>query len=165
MTMVADAEPEYDDTAIRFLEALLGEGCLSSDGPDEVDRVVEGLALTGKAFLDIGCGTGGIALHLLERHGLALATGFDAERPVVEAARRRAGLKGLSDRAVFVRGAPSAGMEAYISAEGLSFATVVAVAGAAYVEKNIRTWEAMQTVLDSGEHRPAHLRGWKRGCD
>jgi phosphoethanolamine N-methyltransferase len=35
--------------------------------------------------------------------------------------------------------------------------------GAAYVAKNIRTWEAMQKVLDSGEHRPTHLRGWKPG--
>jgi hypothetical protein len=33
--------------------------------------------------------------------------------------------------------------------------------GAAYVDKNIRTWEAMQKVLDSGEHRPTHLRGRK----
>ena len=32
---------------------------------------------------------------------------------------------------------------------------------AAYVDKNITTWEAMQKVLDSGEHRPTHLRGWK----
>jgi phosphoethanolamine N-methyltransferase len=35
--------------------------------------------------------------------------------------------------------------------------------GTAYVDKNIRTWEAMQTVLDSGEHRPTHLRGRKPG--
>ena len=33
--------------------------------------------------------------------------------------------------------------------------------GKDYVDKNIRTWEAMQKVLDSGEHRPTHLRGWK----
>lgn len=65
MIETADAEPEYDDTAIRFLEALWGEGYLSPGGPDEVDRV--------------------------------------------------------------------------------------------------HTWEAMQTVLDSGEHRPTHLRGWKPG--
>jgi len=30
---------EYDDTAIRFLEALWGEGYLSPGGPDEVDDV------------------------------------------------------------------------------------------------------------------------------
>ena len=35
--------------------------------------------------------------------------------------------------------------------------------GKAYVEKNIRTWTAMQKVLDSGEHCPTHLRGDKPG--
>jgi len=30
MIEAADAEPEYDDTAIRFLEALWGEGYLFS---------------------------------------------------------------------------------------------------------------------------------------
>ncbi|MER9261589.1 hypothetical protein [Mesorhizobium sp. M0619] len=42
MIETADGEPEYDDAAIRFLEALWGEGYLSPGGPDEVDRVVEG---------------------------------------------------------------------------------------------------------------------------
>jgi phosphoethanolamine N-methyltransferase len=263
MIETADAEPEYDDTAIRFLEALWGEGYLSPGGPDEVDRIVEGLALSGKTLLDMGCGAGGVTLHLAERHGLAHTTGFDVEKPVVEAARRRAGIKGLTGRAVFVQGPPgplpfsdasfdvvfskdallhvpdkdalfaeifrvlkpggvfaasdwliahedepSPAMKAYIAAEGLSFAmassaryaeamrragfhdvcvrdrnawykevaraelqklkgplyrTAAAAVGAAYVDKNIRTWEAMQTVLDSGEHRPTHLRGSKPG--
>lgn len=263
MIETADAEPEYDDTAIRFLEALWGEGYLSPGGPDEVDRIVEGLALSGKTLLDMGCGAGGVTLHLAERHGLAHTTGFDVEKPVVEAARRRAGIKGLSGRAVFVQGPPgplpfsdasfdvvfskdallhvpdkdalfaeifrvlkpggvfaasnwmiahdgepSPEMMAYIAAEGLSFAmasparygeamrragfrditvrdrngwyrevaraelqrlkgplyqAAAAAVGAAYVDKNIHTWEAMQTVLDSGEHRPTHLRGWKPG--
>ena len=261
MIEIAHAEPEYDDTAIRFLEALWGEGYLSPGGPDEVDRVVEGLPLRGKTILDIGCGSGGITLHLVASHGAASAIGFDVERPVVEAARRRAEAQGLAERASFVQappgrlpfadasfdvvfskdallhvpdkdalfteifrvlkpggvfaasnwmiahdGEPSPQMKAYVAAEGLSFAmasparyadamrnagfrdvgvrdrnpwyrevareelarlkgplygAVAAVVGAAYVDKNIRTWEAMQKVLDSGEHRPTHLRGWK----
>ncbi|TIV04561.1 MAG: SAM-dependent methyltransferase, partial [Mesorhizobium sp.] len=71
MIETADAEPEYDDTAIRFLEALWGEGYLSPGGPDEVDRIVEGLSLKGKTILDIGCGAGGITLHLMVKHGAA----------------------------------------------------------------------------------------------
>jgi len=253
-------EPEYDDTAIRFLEALWGEGYLSPGGPDEVDRVVEGLDLKGKTLLDIGCGAGGVTLHLAEKHG-AVATGFDVEQPVIEAARKNAERRGLSGRARFVQappgplpfadasfdvvfskdallhvpdkdalfseifrvlkpggvfaasnwmighdGEPSVEMKAYIAAEGLAFAmasptryaeamkragfarvtvrdrnpwyrevargelerlkgplyeTVAGAVGAAYVDKNIKTWEAMQKVLDSGEHRPTHLRGWK----
>ena len=263
MIEAAHAAPEYDETAIRFLEALWGDGYLSPGGPDEVDRVLDGLSLRGRTVLDIGCGAGGITLHLIEKHNAAQATGFDVEEPVIEAARRRADMRGLGDRATFVQGdpgplpfadasfdavfskdallhvpdkdalfaeifrvlkpggvfaasnwmighdgEPSADMKAYIAAEGLSFTmasparyvmamrragfaevtakdrnswyrdvargelerlkgpfyeTVAAAVGGDYVDKNIRTWEAMQKVLDSGEHRPTHLRGWKPG--
>jgi hypothetical protein len=44
---------------------------------------------------------------------------------------------------------------------GPLYEAVSAAVGKAYVDKNIRTWEAMQKVLDSGEHRPTHLRAWK----
>lgn len=261
MVKTAQAEPEYDDIAIRFLEALWGEGYLSPGGPEEVDRVVEGLPLAGKTLLDLGCGSGGVTLHLARRYGLARATGFDVEAPVIETARKRAAEGGMSDRVAFIQappgslpfadagfdvvfskdallhvpdkdalfaeifrvlkpggvfaasnwmishdGAPSPDMKAYVAAEGLSFAMasparyaramrqagftdvvtvdrnpwyrevargelkrlkgplyrrVAAAVGTAYVDKNIRTWEAMQRVLDSGEHRPTHLRGWK----
>ncbi|WP_312367550.1 methyltransferase domain-containing protein [Ensifer sp.] len=43
--------------------------------------------------------------------------------------------------------------------EGSLRADAVAAVGEAYVAKNIRTWTAMQKVLDSGEHCPTHLRG------
>ncbi len=253
--------PEYDDKAIRFLEALWGEGYLSPGGPEEVDRVLDGLSLEGKSVLDIGCGSGGITIHILQRFGPAHVTGFDVEEPVIAAARRRAAEKGLSDRATFVQGPPgplpfadgtfdvvfskdalihvpdkewlfgeifrllkpggdfaasdwltshdgepSPAMKAYLAAEGLSFGMaspqrydkamraagfedivikdrnpwyrdvartelarlkgplreeIGRAIGHDYVDKNIRTWEAMLTVLDSGEHRPTHLRAKK----
>ena len=106
MIETADAAPEYDDTAIRFLEALWGDGYLSPGGPDEVDRVLEGLSLEGKTVLDIGCGSGGITLHLVERHNAAHATGFDVEEPVVLAARQRAEKRGLSAARDFVQAPP-----------------------------------------------------------
>ncbi|RUV43123.1 class I SAM-dependent methyltransferase [Mesorhizobium sp. M1A.T.Ca.IN.004.03.1.1] len=261
MIETANAEPEYDDAAIRFLEALWGDGYLSPGGPDEVDRVVEGLSLKVKTILDLGCGAGGVTLDLVARHGAAHATGFDVERPVIETAKRKAAAQGLQDRVSFVQappgplpftdasfdvvfskdallhvrdkdalfaeifrvlkpggvfaasnwmishdGEPSADMKAYLATEGLSFAmasparyaeamrragfrdisvrdrnawyrevareelarlkgplyqALAAAVGGGYVDKNIRTWEAMQKVLDSGEHRPTHLRGWK----
>lgn len=45
--------------------------------------------------------------------------------------------------------------------KGPLYARAVAAVGEAYVAKNIRTWTAMQKVLDSGEHCPTHLRGSK----
>lgn len=261
MTQPAHAEAEYDDTAIRFLEALWGEGYLSPGGPDEVDRVLAGLSIAGRSVLDIGCGSGGIALHLIAAHGAGHVTGFDVEGPVIERARAQAEAKGLASRTTFVQGAPgrlpfddgsfdvvfskdallhvpdkdalfadifrvlkpggvfaagdwliahdgepSPEMKAYVEAEGLSFsmasparyrlameragfaqiamtdrngwyrdvareeldrlkgplgAKAAEAVGEAYVAKNIRTWHAMQKVLDSGEHRPTHLRGVK----
>jgi ubiquinone/menaquinone biosynthesis C-methylase UbiE len=255
--------PEYDDTAIRFLEALWGEGYLSPGGPDEVRRVVEGLEFSGKDVLDIGCGSGGITLFLARKYPLNRITGFDVEQPVIDVARRRARQKGLDEKARFVRGSPgplpfedgsfdivfskdalihvadkealfadifrilkpggnfaasdwlishdgdpSPDMKAYFEAEGLSFGMasparyeaamraagfvnvrsmnrnpwysevargelarlsgpeyerISAVVGPAYVEKNIRTWTAMQKVLDSGEHCPTHLFALKPG--
>ncbi len=45
--------------------------------------------------------------------------------------------------------------------KGPLYAAAVKAVGEAHVAKNIRTWTAMQKVLDSGEHCPTHLRGSK----
>ena len=97
---------EYDETAIRFLEALWGEGYLSPGGPDEVRRIVEGVEFSGRDVLDIGCGSGGITLFLAREYPLRQITGFDVEQPVIDAAARRAQDEGVGDRVDFVRGAP-----------------------------------------------------------
>jgi phosphoethanolamine N-methyltransferase len=83
---------------MALLEALWGEGYLSPGGPEEVARVIEGLSLSGRHVLDIGCGSGAIALSLARDHGAGKVTGIDVERPVCEAARRRVAAAGLSDR-------------------------------------------------------------------
>ena len=263
MSEASDHLVEYDDAAIRFLAALWGEGYLSPGGPEEVDRILDGLSLEGRRVLDVGCGAGGIALHLVAAHRAGHVTGFDVEAPVIEAAKLRAAQRGLSERLDFVQappgplpfadaafdivfskdallhvpdkealyaelfrvlkpgglfaasdwltshdGPPSPAMSDYVEAEGLSFSmaspertrramamagfvdiaivdrnawyrdvareelarlkgplyeTTAAAVGTAYVDKNIRTWEAMQKVLDSGEHRPTHLRARKPG--
>ncbi|MGA1020255.1 MAG: SAM-dependent methyltransferase, partial [Candidatus Puniceispirillales bacterium] len=56
---------EYGQKQIDFLELVWGEGFLSPGGSTEVDMVIEGLDLKGLNILDIGCGCGGAALHLL----------------------------------------------------------------------------------------------------
>jgi len=88
----------YDETHIEFLEAMWGDGYLSPGGPDEVARVLEGLELSGATVLDIGCGSGGIAVDLVRNHGAARVIGIDVEQPVCRHAERRVERAGLSDR-------------------------------------------------------------------
>ncbi len=257
----ADGEVEYDDKMISFLEAVWGEGYLSPGGPDEVDRIVSGFDLRGKTVLDIGCGSGGITLHLARTQGPAKVIGFDVEAPVLEVARGRAEKDGLAEKVEFVQGTPgplpfpdgifdivfskdalihipdknalfqdvfrllrpggwfaasdwlighdgepTPEMRDYMAAEGLSFAMAspgryleamkaagftevteisrndwyrgvareelarmegplyqqaVAAVGEEHLKWNIEIWRKMLVVLDSGEHRPTHLRGQK----
>jgi SAM-dependent methyltransferase len=259
--MMTEAEPEYDDIHMRFLELLWGDGYLSPGGPAEVDRVLDRFEIKGKHVLDIGCGSGGITLHIAKRFEPGTITGFDVEKPVITEATRRARDAGLSDRVFFVQASPgrlpfedasfdlvfskdamvhipdkdaifadifrvlrpggifaasdwlighdnepSQDMKDYIESEGLSFGMAspkryedamsdagfadvrtesrnawyrdearreltrltgelygraVELTGKAFVEKNIRTWRAMQKVLDSGEHCPTHLSATK----
>lgn len=88
----------YAEHHIAFLEALWGDGYLSPGGPDEVDRVLDGVDLRGRDVLDIGCGSGGITVDLVRRHGAARVVGIDVEEPVCEHARRRAERVGVGDR-------------------------------------------------------------------
>lgn len=88
----------YDEKHIAFLERLWGEGYLSPGGEDEVRRVLDGLDLAGRTVIDIGCGSGGIAVALARDFDAARVIGIDVEGPVCAAARRRAGAAGVADR-------------------------------------------------------------------
>lgn len=103
---MTSADPEYDDAAIRFLEVVWGPGYLSPGGPDEVERVLAGLAMKGKAGVDLGCGSGGITLHVARHLGLASMVGFDVERPVIAAAAARAATERMADRVRFIQAPP-----------------------------------------------------------
>ena len=102
MTEISHHDPEYDDTAIRFLEAIWGDGWLSPGGPEEVDRVLEGIEVAGRSVLDIGCGAGGVTLHILRRHKAGQVTGFDVEEPVIRHAIERAELMGETSRSSLI---------------------------------------------------------------
>lgn len=252
-------EDLYHDAYIAFLEEVWGEGYLSPGGADEIARILEGLELRGARVLDIGCGSGAIALALALKHGAAQVTGIDVEALVCEAARRRARDAGAADRVairqvepgpldfadrsfdvVFSKdaiihipdkdaltadvfrvlepggwfaasdwlishnGSPTPEMARYIELEGLEFAMgspahyEAALKGAGFVNITLvdcnpwyrelgrrelefltgdsradlerkhdpalvahiaEIWTAMVRVLESGEHRPHHLRG------
>ena len=95
------ARIEYHDDLVDFLEILWGEGYLSPGGPEEVDKVVEGIELAGRDVLDIGCGSGGITLRLAEMHGAGTVAGIDVEAPVLARAAQRAKARRLDVRVTF----------------------------------------------------------------
>lgn len=88
----------YDDSYIRFLEAVWGEGYLSPGGPEEVGRLLSGLELEGKRVLDIGCGSGGITVSLVTDYKAAHVVGIDVEEPGCQLARDRASKAAVADQ-------------------------------------------------------------------
>ena len=93
-------EQEYDDELIALLEAVWGDGFMSPGGSEEVDRIVSGLSLRGQRILDIGCGTGGSAVHLARSYSPSKVIGIDVEMGLIrrcEALAQRAGLEDCLD--------------------------------------------------------------------
>ena len=93
-----DENDLYSDAYNDFLAVVWGEGYLSPGGPEEVARILHGLDVKDAHVLDIGCGTGGIAVSLVRDHGAAHVTGIHIEAPACAAATRHAAEAGLTDR-------------------------------------------------------------------
>jgi phosphoethanolamine N-methyltransferase len=100
------AEEHYPNRLISMLEIVWGEGWLSPGGPEEVDRLLDGIDLRGKSVLDIGCGAGGVDCHLIAKHDAAYVTGLDVEDGVLATARKRVAERGLTDHIGLVKVAP-----------------------------------------------------------
>ena len=82
--MSEPATQEYDENLMALLEAVWGEGFMSPGGVDEVDRYLAGIEIAGLSALDIGCGLGGIDVHLIKQHGAAMVTGIDVDQALIE---------------------------------------------------------------------------------
>lgn len=93
--MSADHSQEYDDSMVLLLEQVWGDGYLSPGGPDEIRKIVEGVDFADKSVLDVGCGTGGIGLFLVETYGPAKLTGLDVDQGLIDRASKSAGQAGL----------------------------------------------------------------------
>ncbi|WP_137388838.1 class I SAM-dependent methyltransferase [Rhodoligotrophos defluvii] len=83
------------------LELIWGEGWSLPGGPERVDRLIAGLDLSQAQVLDIGCGSGGADIYLVQKHHAAHVTGMDQDGERLAAARRKAADLGLVDRLSF----------------------------------------------------------------
>lgn len=96
----------YSDALIENLQLRWGEGFMSPGGRAELARMVDGIDLSDRTVLDLGCGIGGYDAALVEDHGAAHVVGVDIDAASLEQARRMAEARGLSDRLTFVAVAP-----------------------------------------------------------
>ena len=88
--MTENSIQEYDDDLIALLETLWGEGFMSPGGTAEVDRYLAGVSLAGRSVLDIGCGLGGVDIHLVRQHGARSVVGIDVEPDLIQRCERLA---------------------------------------------------------------------------
>ena len=88
--MSEEASQEYDDDMVALLEAVWGEGFMSPGGTGEVDRYLQGVNLAGSSVLDIGCGLGGVDVHLVKQHRAEKLTGIDIDPDLIERCDRLA---------------------------------------------------------------------------
>ncbi|MDH3760200.1 MAG: methyltransferase domain-containing protein [Gammaproteobacteria bacterium] len=101
--MSAEPHQEYDDNLMALLEAIWGEGYMSPGGNDEVDRYLAGIDLRDLSVLDIGCGLGGIDIHLVRQHRAAKVTGIDIEQWLIDRCLGLAQKYGIEARTEFIR--------------------------------------------------------------
>jgi len=83
-------EGHYGPKQLNLLKIVWGEGFLSPGGTDEIDEIVRNSNLVGKSVLDIGCGCGGAAFHLIKKHGARSVVGIDPEPLVIKTAEQLA---------------------------------------------------------------------------
>ena len=94
-------EGHYGPKQLNLLKVVWGEGFLSPGGTDEIDEIMKGIDITDKSVLDIGCGCGGAAFHLIKKHGAKSVQGIDPEPLVIKTAQQLAKKNNLADKATF----------------------------------------------------------------
>lgn len=77
---------EYPADYCFELEAAYGPGMMSEGGAEAIDRLFDGIDLTGKQILDIGSGMGGVVYHVAQK-GVQHVSGLEINPWMVQWAR------------------------------------------------------------------------------
>ncbi len=96
MRMRDHDEYEYTDSFVGAMELVWGDGFLSPGGREEIALFLEGLDISKKEVLDVGCGIGGCDVVLVRDFGAARVHGIDIEPPLLRRCVERAEREGLS---------------------------------------------------------------------
>lgn len=97
---------QYSDRVIAGMQMVYGKGFLSPGAAPEVVEILEGIDVTGRDVLDLGCGIGGAALMLAGDFGANHVTGVDIEADSITRADATAKEAGLAEKIDFVHMAP-----------------------------------------------------------
>ena len=97
---------QYSDATLDEMQILYGEGYLSPGGAEEVDAILDGVAVRGRRVLDLGCGVGGAAIRIVRELHARSVVGVDVEERTVERAAAAAREAGLARRVSFELTAP-----------------------------------------------------------
>ena len=90
-------DAEYHDAMVTAIEQIWGDGFLAPGGEGNVANLVRGIDVAGKRILDIGCGIGGPACALVEKHE-ARVVGTDLEPALLRRSRARIRERDLGSR-------------------------------------------------------------------
>ena len=85
----------YDKDHIYFLEKLWGDGYMSPGGATEVQKIFGEVNTRNARVLDIGCGSGGITISIINEFNAKKVIGIDVEDDVCSAAKTRVKQAGL----------------------------------------------------------------------
>lgn len=91
-----DVRSNYSAVGVAVMERMYSADYLSIGGTASTDELADRAQISASSrVLDVGCGVGGPALHLAERHGCRV-TGLDLVETSIDQAIERAADRGLS---------------------------------------------------------------------
>ena len=138
-------EPQYSKDFIDRLEVLWGEGFLSPGGAVEVKEILNGISISGKTVLDIGCGTGGCELVLARDLNAGHIIAIDVEAQMIERAQKRALKEGISEGIEFLLVEPGP-----LNLQNESIDVVFSKDSMVHIEDKVALFEEILRVLKPG---------------